>query len=360
MPNRVEPGSRINVKTGAALVKLFPASAGAVVLCRFAARGMTVVAAATPQVGVEKAEAWLRYFREVNSLTYIRAVGHAIMPARNTRRGSNAGTSNAMATRPPSILEIRFEGPGILPEKIPITSLARALSAVHRLAAGPEVAHVAGDALEEEPLRLLQVKRGSAVFSMGGQPAPVTLARLRETGKALEEPDSVGDRSYILSPIEDLSAIARALHCEIVLREPGEANGVVARIGPESYQKIARSILVSGETAFVGIVKRVGGATERRCALRVAFQRHLLYCRVESNELVRKLGQHLYEEVVVHGTAEWLKTSWQVMSFTITGMSQPKSGSLKEALEALREAGGKDWDGVDDPESFLEQVSGER
>lgn len=268
-----------------------------------------------------------------------------------------------MAIRPPPILEVRFEGPGIDPEKIPITMLARTFSAVHRLAAGPEAARRVGrNTLEqEEPLRLVKVKRGSAVFSLGGQPSPVVLDRLRETGKVLQEPETGGDKDYILNPIEQLSAIAKKLACAIILRDPrNNTNGVLARIESGSYQKIARSILVSGDTSFVGKVERVGGATARRCALRVPFQANLLYCRVESDDVVRKLGQHLYEEVVVHGAALWLKTSWRVVSFKVTAMSQPKQGSLKEAIRALRDAGGKDWDDVDDPQTFLEEISGER
>jgi hypothetical protein len=265
-----------------------------------------------------------------------------------------------MATRSPPILEIRFQGRDISPDKIPITVLARTLSAVHRLAAGPELAHVGHAHIEEEPLRLLRVKRGSAVFSMGGQPAAVALVRLREVGQVLQKPETIGDKDYMLSPIEELSSIAHRMECEILLREPHVGNGVLARIRQDSFKNISRSILVSGDTSFVGVVKRAGGATERRAALRVPFQGHLLYCRVASDEVVRQLGQHLYEEVVVSGTARWLKTSWRIVAFTVTGMSQPKPGSFREAVQALREAGAKDWDDVDDPEKFLEEVGGER
>lgn len=64
---------------------------------------------------------------------------------------------------------------------------------------------------------LLQVKRGSAVFAVGGQPAPIALARLREMGQVLMEPETIGNKDYLLNPIEELSSIARSLQCEIVL-----------------------------------------------------------------------------------------------------------------------------------------------
>jgi hypothetical protein len=76
--------------------------------------------------------------------------------------------------------------------------------------------------------------------------------------------------------------------------------------------------------------------------------------------VVRKLGQFLYEKVVVDGTARWLKNSWKVYSFTIKAVHKPKDGSIHEALKALHDAGGSGWDDVEDPKAYLEEASGER
>jgi hypothetical protein len=93
-----------------------------------------------------------------------------------------------------------------------------------------------------------------------------------------------------------------------------------------------------------------------RCALRVAFQPRLLYCKVATSEVARQLGDRLYQDVVVEGAARWLKNNWRIVSFMIRGVSQPQSGSLSEAFRALHEAGGKGWDEIDDPRSCLEEV----
>ena len=86
----------------------------------------------------------------------------------------------------------------------------------------------------------------------------------------------------------------------------------------------------------------------------------MLICRVESAEVARTLGQKLYEEVAVHGTAYWIKTSWRIVRFFIHDVHQPKIGSAEETIEALRNAGGSGWDEIADPVSFLEEVRGER
>jgi hypothetical protein len=104
----------------------------------------------------------------------------------------------------------------------------------------------------------------------------------------------------------------------------------------------------------------VGGATDKKCGLRVPSQSRMLMCNVASVDVARRLGEKLYQEVAVHGMARWLKTSWRIVAFTIREVYQPKLHSASEAIEALRKAGGKGWDNINDPEAFLKEVSGER
>ena len=119
--------------------------------------------------------------------------------------------------------------------------------------------------------------------------------------------------------------------------------GILASIEPDTYEVISKSLLIQGETSFVGRIQRGGGATEMKCALRVDFQHRLMFCKVASQEISREMGKRLYEEVVVHGTALWLRTSWRIFAFTVTNISQPKQGSLTQAFDELRKAGGDKW-----------------
>jgi hypothetical protein len=268
--------------------------------------------------------------------------------------------------RPPPIFEILFDGPGLYPEKIPVATLASTLSAVQRLAEGEPVldeeeGQENSEAVEDDrSLRLLDIKRGSAVFRMSAPSGQEAVNRIRAVGRFLTKPDEVGENDYILNPIERLSATARALKCKIVLREPGRAGDILASIEPDTYAVISKSLLIQGDTSFVGRIQRVGGATEMKCALRVDFQHRLMFCKVSSQEISREMGKHLYEEVVVHGSALWLRTSWRIFAFTVTSISQPKQGSLAQAFEELRKAGGDKWGQIADPEAYLQEVTGER
>ena len=262
--------------------------------------------------------------------------------------------------KPIPVFEVLFDGPGIYPEKIPLGALTQTFSAIRRLAAGSDLADEEEDqeTASGDIIRLLDVVRGSAVFRFVG-PSPVAaLERLRLAGRVLQKPEEIADNDYVLGPIERLSAAAKRFDCAIVVRQAGHENSILARIEPNSFETISKRLFISGDTSISGRVERVGGATEMRCVLRVPFQDRLLYCRVSSVEVARKLGDRLYQEVTVQGSAQWLKNKWRIVSLTIHDMRPLKSGSINEALEALREAGGKGWDLIDDPDAYLEEVSG--
>jgi hypothetical protein len=260
---------------------------------------------------------------------------------------------------PDPVLEMLFDGPDILPENIPISTLSIAFSAVQRLASGRYVPRTEEEEEEEDDsLRLLDVQRGSAVYRITGPAPEAPLANIRQAGKLLVQPDDEsGESDYIINPVEDLSRIARRLKCTVILRKPGTGKSL-ARVDADSYQRIAGRLIVEGDTAFTGRVERVGGKMQNRCALSVSFQSRMVYCSVETAELARNLGQKLYQDVVVQGTAKWLRGSWKMFEFKVKDVYQPKNGGIHEAFQALRDAGGNAWDGVDDPEKFLEEVTG--
>jgi hypothetical protein len=273
--------------------------------------------------------------------------------------------------KPPSVFEVHFEGAQLYPEAIPLRTMADAFAAIQRLVSGgdrddeEEQEEETGEAAPDDSLRLLEVKRGSAVYKIAGPPPGMAKKNLRIVGRALEHPENLdAEYDYILSPIERLSSIARRLGCTIVLREPSKKNvqgPVLATIEPLSYETISKSLLIQGETSFTGKVVRVGGATALRCGLRVPFRHRLLICKVKDQQVARDIGQLLYSDVVVTGTGQWLKSSWRIVSFTIFGIRpQPVQGSIVEAMEALREAGGKAWDLIDDPRSYLEGIESAR
>jgi hypothetical protein len=262
--------------------------------------------------------------------------------------------------KPPPVFEVIFKGPGIVPWNIPIAKVTGTLSAIRRLAAGEVLAEEDEDEGEteetDESVTLLEVKRGSAIFRFAGHSPSAAINRLREAGRVLHNPETAGQSEFILRPIKDLSAIARSLGCSIILKEPGRSTSVFAEVGADSYDAISKSLLITGTTSIAGKVLRVGGATALRCGLRVPFQSRMLYCRVENEKLARELGDCLYQRVVTHGIARWLRASMRVFSFTIQEVNRPKSGSILESLDAIWKAGMNDWEKLEDPDAYFRKI----
>lgn len=267
----------------------------------------------------------------------------------------------AKPKKPTPVFVVKFDGTGIFPESIPFGTLMESLSAIRRLAAGVE-AHddEDGERLTEDPssgaIRLIDVRRGSAVYRFSCPQDDGAVGNIRLAGSTLDDPDSLGDKDYMLNPIAHLSAAAKRIGCTIIVYEAGDKEGVLAKIQPDSYEHLSERLFIAGDTSFVGRVERVGGATANRCALRVAFQHRLLYCTVAGEDVSRQLGENLYQDVVVSGRAHWIKTTWRLNSFRVNSMIKLERVNLRDAIQRLRKAGGHGWDRFDDPRKKLEEV----
>lgn len=265
------------------------------------------------------------------------------------------------ATKPPPVFELEFKGPGIYPWSIPISKVTGAISAIKRIVAGDILAEEDEDEDQpgDETITLLQVKRGSAVYQFAAQPKSLAKQRFTATGNVLHNPEEVGQSEYVLRPIKDLSIIARVLECSILIKEPGKGSHVFAEVHGESYSELSKSLIMTGETSITGKVLRVGGATDVRCGLRVPFQSRMLFCKVDGHEVAKKLGDFLYQRVVVQGAAKWLKNSMRLFSFTIKDVYEPKSASIINSLDSIWEAGMKEWEKLEDPDAYFQEMHGE-
>lgn len=250
--------------------------------------------------------------------------------------------------------------PAIFPERVPFHALAKLISAVQRLAAGPssdEIDETLDDGVDNL-FGLLGVKRGSSRYEISSLWPEQSVKNIRDVGKVLVKPDTIGPREYILGPVHTLSEISRSLNSMIQIREPGRSGAILATIQPSTYSALSERLLVKGETTIFGKVERVGGATSKKCGLRLVGRSKMLICNVHNQEVARRLGQKLYEEVSVSGVAQWLKTTWNVVHFNIRDLCQANQKSTDDIIKSLRDAGGDGWDKVDDPEAFLNDVAG--
>lgn len=263
--------------------------------------------------------------------------------------------SSDITSPPTPTFEVKF--PDLLPERIPLRAVSDTLSAIQDIASGRDPFEMP-QVDPEKSIRLLDVRRSSATYDCIAH-APVEAVRnLGRIGTLLSASDDSLDSDDLvaaLSPLQSLSDISRSLGCRIEVRLSNNGREPLFTIGKEDYKRISKRILLKGETSVAGSVERVGGATGMRCLMRIPNRRKILYCDVASKALVRRLGQHLYENIVASGTATWIHRSWRIVKFTVKDFSQPRIGNPDKAIEALRNAGLKAWDYVADPEASIRE-----
>jgi len=239
--------------------------------------------------------------------------------------------------KPKPAFTLRMTGSNIRPWLVPMRALARTLGALQKLLEFED------NQDSENILHLMGIKTGSAVYQIAADNPSVVLNVLRHTGTIISDPNASDWSPDLLSPLEELSAIAKSMNCTIELGLPDKDGDVLAKIEPDTYASVSVGAFIEAESSIYGRIERVGGATEMHCALRIPDHDRLIICRVASKDIVRELGLHLYQETTVHGLITWHKKSWKVKKVLIRSIDKPKHPNLSKALEKALSAGGMSW-----------------
>jgi hypothetical protein len=264
---------------------------------------------------------------------------------------------------------IRLVGGNIKPWLVPTRTLSRVLGAVQRLVdqrddlvddEEEERTTPGAELLQERTLKLLTVTSRSAGYAVAAQNTQPTLSLLRDTGTAIENPNTAEWHPATISSLDELSQIAKALGCVIELRSAAERGygDVLATIRPSTFADVHQRAFVFGHTSVCGRLERVGGATAMRCGIHVHERSRMLFCRVMSADLVRELGKHIYTDVVLSGQAVWYRFNNQLKSLAVSAFDPARTVSFSEIAREIRDSGGNAWDSIADPEAFIREMRG--
>ncbi|MBN4058969.1 hypothetical protein JYU10_00700 [bacterium AH-315-J04] len=212
-------------------------------------------------------------------------------------------------------------------------------------------------------LHLLKVRSGSAAYEVAAPNQDDTLKLLREVSAGIDRPETADWLDSTLSSVKDISDVAKSLGCNIEFCEPRQDRsykGVVAKITPTTFSEIEGNAYIKASTSIHAKIVRVGGATQMHCGIRPAnnLRQKMIICRVTSKDLVRELGQYIYQNVILNGQATWLRHNWRLKHMVIQSIEPPKSGSILEALRLSGKAGRNAWDNIDDPDGYLAEIRG--
>jgi len=124
-----------------------------------------------------------------------------------------------------------------------------------------------------------------------------------------------------------------------------------------TYGEISESAFIYGRTSVYARIERVGGATAMHCGIRLPDSPgKMVICRVATSDLVRQLGQYMYERLILSGNATWVKHNGKLKDLLIDAYEPPKTGSVMDALRLAHDAGGYAWDNVDDPDKAIAEM----
>jgi hypothetical protein len=105
-----------------------------------------------------------------------------------------------------------------------------------------------------------------------------------------------------------------------------------------------------GETVLFGRVERVGGV-EPKVRLRIS-DHESVSCHI-SEELAKRVGNRLYNEVGLRGQATWDAVDFELLYFHAEELLSYQAGPITAAFDALAGAVGGAFDSVDDVEEFV-------
>jgi hypothetical protein len=262
--------------------------------------------------------------------------------------------------KPQPTFDVVVVGPDLAPERLPVRLLADILSAIQKLATGvakQKSSSSHGGGLDEpHGIGLISVLRGSVRLPCVAFDPDVAISRIRAIGSVLsgsgeELPD--GDGYADLKAVETIANAARQIGGKIYVTRPGNRRNPIFSADATSHEVIEQRLIVSGQTSIYAEVLRVGGATGLRCSIRPVDGEGIVYCSVATRDLSRKLGDQLFQRVIVHGTARWLTRTWRLVGLQIQSVTIPNVRTLSESAAAIIKANDAAWSEVEDPQSLL-------
>jgi len=259
---------------------------------------------------------------------------------------------------------LHLVGKTVRPESVSLGRLTEILRAVQRLVGQAETDSDDADETEvvlpDVPLHLLDVQRGSAVYPVYAVDEDTVLDRLRLVGRAIDDPELVAPYRGVVQALDELSELARKLECRVEFRHSSAAKkAVIATIRPNTFAGLRDSLYLTGPTSVTAVVERAGGKVNRHCGLRLPQQpRRQLTCKVVSDDLVRRLGQALYQTVTVHGQATWYRYDWSITGMVVESMEAFTPTRASSLLKEVRDIAGPAWSKVKNPQQYVEELRG--
>lgn len=253
------------------------------------------------------------------------------------------------------VFEVRIRGENVSPETLSASVLADLLPEIEKAirAVARQQRPTFGD--EDFVLGLVGVRRGSSILAFSSSKVEEAEAAFQGYTEALAKFDVTALPPEARSAALSTSEFAKRKNVAIEFSRPYAPP--IARITPESELTFVTPH-VQGETTIYGIVERVGGKEPK---IRLAVDGGKTIACSASRQLVKQVGNHLYERVGIRGIAKWDSADWSIVDFFAQELIDFIDTPLDEAIAMLAQASGPSaWPGDDeDTAETLRAIRGE-
>ena len=149
--------------------------------------------------------------------------------------------------------EVRFVGAEVRPETVPIGLVSEALTALQDIAAGRDSFGESTAIPKDKCINLVDVKRGSAVYSIFSPEPEPAIQNLSQLGQLISNESKLDIDSLVssLNPIEKLSRIARVIGCMVKVTVAGDKKNSILEIAGDVYDKLSKNIFINGTATLI-------------------------------------------------------------------------------------------------------------
>lgn len=264
-----------------------------------------------------------------------------------------------MATK--SLIEIKIMGENITPDKISSRDVGELIAAIETMVAVIVARDNPALGIDERDVTvgLADIEYGSLTTLFQSQYEVEVLDAIHQVATSINASDYNNTPTKVIESVETVRKIARKYSTDI---EFWERNGQRIQLTTvNANTKIDVKIpTFSGKTTLYGTLIRVGGESPPRAGIRLITGNYVT-CNITEREnlrIARQLGERLYTEVGIYGTARWDLRDMSLDHFLIEQLTEYSRKSVDEALESLSIVAGKYYDRVSDIEKLVADIRG--
>ncbi len=129
----------------------------------------------------------------------------------------------------------------------------------------------------------MKIRKSSAGYMVAAEDGKIAIDSLKQSGLALTNPLEFLKPS-MLAAFDKITSILRSLDCALEVRSL--VDEMRWEIVSETWPQLRARAVVKDEASIVGVLQRVGGATERKCGISVDGESRMRYCHVSSEGLL--------------------------------------------------------------------------